>query len=63
MNAVPEDVKYEPAVPSGPTKTQGPPAVLLTATWKRSDVPAGTSAVHVAVPNVVVRPASKSIDV
>ena len=39
-------VKNVPAVPSGPTKVNGPAALLLAATWNLTVVFAGVDAVH-----------------
>jgi hypothetical protein len=39
-------VKKVAAVPSGPTKLNGPPGLPLAAAWKRTLVPGGAVALH-----------------
>src|SRR4051812_31898178 len=51
-NDVPLLVKNVAAVPSGPTKLNGPSGLLLAAAWNFSAVPAGTSAFHARLPHV-----------
>ena len=51
-------VKNVPAVPFGPTKVNGPLALLLAAAWNCSVVPEGTSAFHEIVLQFGVRPAA-----
>src|SRR5690348_7556769 len=50
-------VKNVAAVPSGPTKLNGPLTLLLPATWNCKLVPAGMSAFHDNVVQVVLPPA------
>ena len=47
-----------PAVPSGPTKLNGPFKLLLAAIWNWTEVPAGVSAFHDTVLQVAVAPAA-----
>ena len=51
-------VKKVPAVPSGPTKLNGPALLLLAATWNLTLVPAGCVALNVSVVQVGLRPAA-----
>jgi len=44
LRLAPLVVKNVPAVPSGPTKLNGPVALLLAATWNLTAVPAGVVA-------------------
>jgi hypothetical protein len=53
---VPLVVKNVPAVPSGPTKLKGPPALLLAAAWNLKFVLAGTVAFHASVVQLGVLP-------
>ena len=46
------------AVPSGPTKVNGPALLLLPATWNFTAVPAGVAAVTDSVVHVGVLPAA-----
>jgi hypothetical protein len=49
-------VKKVPAVPSGPTKVNGPSLLLLAATWNLTSVPAGVVAANDSVVHVGVLP-------
>ena len=49
-------VKNVPAVPSGPTKLNGPFGLLLPATWNFTPVPAGVFAVQESVVQCAVLP-------
>jgi len=51
-------VKKVPAVPSGPTKLNGPEALLLAPTWNLTAVPVGVVAVYESVVQFGVRPAA-----
>jgi hypothetical protein len=51
-------VKKVLAVPSGPTKLNGPALLLLAATWNFTPVPAGVVAVKESVVHVGVFPAA-----
>ena len=50
------EVKNVAAVPSGPTKLNGPEAELLPATWKRTEVLVGVVAVQESVVHAAVEP-------
>ena len=56
LRLAPLVVKKVPEVPSGPTKVNGPLALLLPATWNLTAVPAGVLALYENVVQVGVRP-------
>ena len=58
LRLAPLDVKKVPAVPSGPTKLNGPALVLLPAIWNLTLVPAGCVAVNDSVVQVGLPPAA-----
>ena len=57
LSEAPLAVKYVVALPSGPTKLNGPLTELLAAAWKRSVVLAGVEAVQETVDQFGVLPA------
>ena len=58
LRLAPLEVKKVADVPSGPTKENGPAALLLAATWNLTAVPVGVVAAYVSVVQVGVRPAA-----
>ena len=58
LKLAPLVVKNVAAVPSGPTKLNGPALLLLPATWNLTSVPAGVVSVNESVVHVGVRPAA-----
>ena len=58
LSDAPLVVKTELPVPSGPTKLNGPDALLLPAAWNPTDVVFGPDAVHDNVPHAGVLPAT-----
>ena len=58
LRLAPLAVKNVAAVPSGPTKLNGPAALLLAAIWNLTPVPAGVVALKVRFVQFGVRPAA-----